>query len=509
VIEAGLGDSSRNAKWSPPDGFSMPIELQCGACSGVFLADQPGTIVACPHCGGHLQVPHQEDGGGTVDAPADDASPENPAPASVESMTETTGSPSMPTLPPAPLTRDPSTDLLPDQQPKLEEPPTEVIPQAEVERRLAEASAPGQPTWTEMATQIGTSPLVEMPTMAGQPASTAAGPGAGRLEETAPFFTLGPPPSPKPPAPVEYVRSAPSLPAAAPADDAPLSSTPPVETVPKAWFHLALSVASALAITTLYLGWTVYKQTWTVHQLESLPDKAPPKPRSGDKNAKITLIRVPFEAAMPRRHTLRVGDTERYGNLRLSVLGVTRGPVTFTHFNADEKTVRPPTAPVLKLRLKVENVGDEAFTPFDHELVYDREPDPKNNDFLWANNFVCIIANKKKTGTRALMYDLPAGSSWDLAGQNCGRELAPAESVETYLATEESNIEELTGDLIWRVHFRKGHNKRTGRGVTTLIEVAFRDDQIEPDPVAATPAPTAAPTNPAAPATPNPASKTG
>ncbi len=112
--------------------------------------------------------------------------------------------------------------------------------------------------------------------------------------------------------------------------------------VPKAWFHIALSLASAFGITTLYLGWSVYRQAWTVHQLESLPDKAPPKPRGGDKNAKITLIRVPFEAAMPKRHTLRVGESERYGDVRVTVLGVTRGPIAFSHYDAADKTVRRP-----------------------------------------------------------------------------------------------------------------------------------------------------------------------
>ncbi len=122
---------------SPPDGFSMPIEMQCGACSGVFLADQPGAIVACPHCGGHLQVPHFASEGGIseqtpVEAPAADQ------PGSVPSVTF---APSMPTLSPSSYTNDPSTDLLPDQQPKPMEPPTEAIPQAETARRLAEAAA--------------------------------------------------------------------------------------------------------------------------------------------------------------------------------------------------------------------------------------------------------------------------------------------------------------------------------------------------------------------------------
>src|SRR5690349_12191969 len=33
------------------------MELICGACHGRLLVETPGTTVACPHCGTHLQTP--------------------------------------------------------------------------------------------------------------------------------------------------------------------------------------------------------------------------------------------------------------------------------------------------------------------------------------------------------------------------------------------------------------------------------------------------------------------
>jgi len=38
----------------------MAIELSCGQCQGQFLAEVPGIVVACPHCGVHLQTPSAE-----------------------------------------------------------------------------------------------------------------------------------------------------------------------------------------------------------------------------------------------------------------------------------------------------------------------------------------------------------------------------------------------------------------------------------------------------------------
>lgn len=35
----------------------MAIDLVCGQCQGRLIAEQPGSVVACPHCGTHLQVP--------------------------------------------------------------------------------------------------------------------------------------------------------------------------------------------------------------------------------------------------------------------------------------------------------------------------------------------------------------------------------------------------------------------------------------------------------------------
>ena len=38
----------------------MAMEMVCGQCQGRFLAEVPGCVVMCPHCGAHLQTPEAD-----------------------------------------------------------------------------------------------------------------------------------------------------------------------------------------------------------------------------------------------------------------------------------------------------------------------------------------------------------------------------------------------------------------------------------------------------------------
>ena len=248
--------------------------------------------------------------------------------------------------------------------------------------------------------------------------------------------------------------------------------------VPKRQFDLALRAAVLLGLATLYLTYLVYTQALRKYQLESLPDTKPPV--SKNKNKEVTLQHVKENAPMPPRHTLRLGQSERYGSVRVTPLRVTRQPLAFAHYDPSVKETKPPTAPVLQLHLRFENVSsDQEFPPLDHELLFDREPDPRNSGRLLANNFVCPQAKKGDPDSLVLLYDHPGGSSFDLAGQNLNRPLGPGQTLETYAPAEENPGVELEGPLLWRLHFRKGYNRDSGRGVTTIIEVAFDSSEIE------------------------------
>jgi hypothetical protein len=263
-------------------------------------------------------------------------------------------------------------------------------------------------------------------------------------------------------------KSAIGAPAARVADDAvtiAAAGFPPRRGVPGFLFVMLAGYASAVTIALLWLWWTRGR----VHPLESLPDLKP------ERHAYV----IEESAPLPPGHTLRLGDTRRFGNLEVTPLRVTRGPamlVSITDGDEDDSNAEP-AMPVLKLWLRIRNVsGSQTFRPFGRELL--RLPANSRNDRF--NTFVCREDQKRRDGQRVLVYYLNREDR-DLAlqEQHADRELAPRESFETYIATAERGIDELKGDLVWRVHFRKGLNPKSSRGVTTLIEVAFHSDAVQ------------------------------
>lgn len=260
-----------------------------------------------------------------------------------------------------------------------------------------------------------------------------------------PAFTLAPAPSPIP--------------------TAPATPSPQTSHWRKLAFVFLFSYASAVTIALVYMYslWRNPKQ----HVLESLPDVKPLQERA--------FLSVPVDAPMPAGHTLRLGEAQRFGNVRVEPLRIVREPAEFVHYTGQRDRNRAATAPVLKLWLRFTNVSSEqSVSPLDADLVFKRVV---RGDRVQANNFVCRAPDKGQSGPVVFVYDLPQASEWDLAGQQLGRTLQPGESVETYVATTEEGLDQLTGDLIWRVHFRKGHSPK-GNGVTTMVEVAFDSDEI-------------------------------
>ena len=121
---------------------------------------------------------------------------------------------------------------------------------------------------------------------------------------------------------------------------------------------------------------------------------------------------------------------------------------------------------------------DQEFIPLDSKLVFYREVDRKTYGLFKANNFVCNVADRKKLAKHVLVFDLTPNGNWLVKGENLDREFEPGQIMETFIPTTPDQIESLSGDLVWRVHFRKGYNRKSYRGVTTLIEVLFKDSDI-------------------------------
>lgn len=233
-------------------------------------------------------------------------------------------------------------------------------------------------------------------------------------------------------------------------------------------FQILVSYSILLTIAFLYLFFSFFQAK--PHQLESLPDIAPPE------EGEFRLIRE--NASLAPGHTLQIGETQRFGNIELTPLGVVRGPIEFEHFQGLLGSDVPPTQPVMKLKLKIKNVStDQVFAPFDADLLALREHDPKNYDRVYANSWVCKSSDLGNRENRVLLYNHPPTSEFDLKGF-VARPLNPGEEVETFLPTVEEGLGDLEGNLVWRFQVRKGFHPVTFNGVTTLVEVEFSSDNI-------------------------------
>lgn len=466
------------------------LELICGACQGRLLVETPGTTVACPHCGTVLETAVEPPPGapGTIvqTADSDPATAPDPAADTVR-MDFWVPSPSAPDslglteIFPGPAGAAGSAEAIPDftfLQPAPDIPaalagneiPPEPAPSVDAPLEpvaIAEAAEPiSEPAGVpEFAPAIGTAESLS----ANEPAAGDAVP-----VEAIPMALGAEPAVGEMPRPDVAAASA----AESPQRAAALSATPAARTGPSPFaFKLVVSYASAMTLACLYLLWLVYFLRTHSRTLD-LPDLAPDA-----SHKKVGLMYVRPNQDMPAANVMRLGQTRQYGSLNVTPLRVTRGPVEFMYYDADKGYERPPEGPVLKLHLRFANVSpDQEFAPLDGRLVFTKIPDRKAFGLFWTNNFVCSAAERKDRARHVLAFDLSPDSPWMLKGQNLDRELKPGESVETFIATSQENLDSLEGDLLWRVHFRKGYNRESFRGVTTLIEVRFKSSDIVDEP---------------------------
>ena len=516
----------------------MAMEVRCGQCYGILLIETPGVVVACPHCGVHLSFPGTE-AETKVDPALDrgiDSETETPYPfklaegfARQQPIAE-------------PKSDLPTESTAPVVQPPVVQPP--VVPQPVMTHVVVSHLIVPPPAASHAVVPPVVSPVVS-PTaesISGPDFSWMSP--SERSQTTIPPssvpFTGLDSAAAKSASEVQGFASAPVStgdvkPVAQPAATGFSFSTPevpttPIRTVPSEQLQLGtagdLAAAppfdtsthqlpgdsnestindvvdpslcvgstasrsstnkdrgSCLALLLLIVGTyaslvTIYALYLTflgrTHQLESLPDLKT-VPQQGGR----AVVPRP-ENELPRGHELRIGQSQRYGNIRVTPLRVTRGPIKFAYFKDEPDNVRAPSEDVLKLWLKFENVSvEQPITPIDSTLMYFQRG---NSPVIALNVIFRYLDRKKKDAQFFYNFDrLPAESEWRIVGQETNRELLPHEEYETFIPSQE-NIEGLNGEAVWRVHFRKGYGPQTGNGVTTLIDVRFKSDDIVPDP---------------------------
>lgn len=487
----------------------MAFEMICGQCRGNLLVEQFGVVVACPHCGAHLSIPAPTPPA-TASVPVPDPVPvPQPVPVPpplvvpVPIPIPVTQTESMPAAPPPQVADEmpPSVDVeaAPSEEPV---PATAIEPIGEVtndspviepfttdsESPLELEQTTADPIASEgfsleslmsasdAPSEVVVAPKEETPAIEVQSASesTPIEQAASISEPTAESMTISSESHVTEEAHADDSQFASSSAIVPAKSDGPKADNEHV-LVSRVFLMFLMSYASAL---TLGFCWLLYNQrpTPSNYGIESLPDVEPPKAKNGKK---VSFLPIPENAEMPPLHDLAIGDSQRYGNIKVTVLKVTRGPLQFTHFKTHEPRAIP-TSPVLKLWLKFENISaDQDIEPLDGRLLFTRKGDILTG---WkANQFVCRQQHKGKPDTlKVLTYDHQYQGDWDLAGMTLGKPLAPGESREYYIPTGENDIEKLEGDLLWRVHCRKGFGPK-GNGVTTVFEVLFHSKDIQPE----------------------------
>ncbi|MEJ7595782.1 MAG: hypothetical protein WKF77_30085 [Planctomycetaceae bacterium] len=241
---------------------------------------------------------------------------------------------------------------------------------------------------------------------------------------------------------------------------------------------LLIGVAGyAIALTLLFLALllTDRMSLFGNHALESLPDLRPLAPNEFRK--------VPDGAELPDGHVLRLGESQRFGDVVVTPVRVTKEPLQFQGFLSGKIETKLTTAPVLKLWLTFENVAEDyAFPPFDAGLMSNRTPSDSKDAATLANTFLTIgIPSGDVATTRRLNFLHTLDNNFVIVGQESAKILQPSETLATFIAESDEegdvNVEDGT-PYVWRVQFRKGVNVSSGNGVTTLIDVKFSGTDV-------------------------------
>lgn len=381
----------------------------------------------------------------------------------------------------------------PSQPPVFEVPAAPVAPapmsaatelQLSATQQFSLGAAPQAPAPAPFPTTFAPAPQAPAPAPNPAPFTFSAAPQATAPAPAPQPFSFGASPAPSAPAPASFGNAA-SAPMAfdAPVDvgvttrsaaEAATQADEEFAQRQKFQFMLLIAVGSYASCVTLVLLYMLIRGQ--ASNLESLPDLVPPR----GENGKVGMVYNPPKNSVAPGHVLTLGQTRRFGNVNVTPLKVTRGPVKFEHQFSQPGMTREPTPPLLKLWVKFENVSrNQTFTPLDPYLLFSRRSSALSGP-IHANSFVATLADQRKGDPISLIYEMSQDSEFRMVGQNLSIDLEPGEKLETFIPAEK-DATDLSGDMVWRFQFRKGYNPRSKRGVTTLIDVRFNSSEIKED----------------------------
>lgn len=247
---------------------------------------------------------------------------------------------------------------------------------------------------------------------------------------------------------------------------------------PRAKLNNAL-LGYAAAITLLYLFLLVTGRISLSgnHQLESLPDIKP----LGNEEFQL----VPPTASLAPRHTLQLGESERFGDVILTPQKVTFEPLKFAHMTSGVEAADLETSEVMKLWFEVQNASaDMAFIPWSVGLMChhsQRGSQIVSEENTLTNSWLIVDEPSPAKQSRVLNFMHSPESSFNIVGFGGDKMLAPGESQLCFVASSDTakKLADADSGYRWRVQIRKGINRASGQGVTTLVDIEFDSSQVE------------------------------
>ena len=228
---------------------------------------------------------------------------------------------------------------------------------------------------------------------------------------------------------------------------------------------LVMLLASYASAVTLGLLWVLFSGR-KLHETASLSDDGTGYEASNSRDPGFRADRsrvVTKSAKIPEANRTTLGGTLKLGDLEVTPLSVTEGPVELERTLTVRKT-RKGGGHALKLRLRFRNISQSAiFAPLDEGFIRERlRAAPES--FVESNTGEPILT----------LYPLAVESEWSIVGQVI-RELGPQQSFESLIVTEPDALGRVTPEMVWRVRLRIGINE------TADLGLIFRANEIQGD----------------------------
>jgi hypothetical protein len=221
-------------------------------------------------------------------------------------------------------------------------------------------------------------------------------------------------------------------------------------------FVLLMSYASAVTIGLLYVLITgrSLKHTEEADFLPPVDERADPGQR-----AKFSRKLAPPPPIKPE-HLTSLGKTIRAGELEITPLDVTTGPIVLKHLFGGRET-KKEGADALRLRLRLKNVSkDLVYAPLDEAFLREREAGVTDSYIELPD------------GRKVELHPLAVTSEWGIVGQEF-QELKPGETLETQVVSEKDALKRAVPEMTWRVRLR------TGLDQTDYVGVRFNQSDVK------------------------------